>query len=121
MSNERSFGIGKILIILWIIFSIAYVVNDVRIRSINQAYGVGQKQGVQYGQNNTILYIMDQSKDCNAVKLYAGEEGEEGYKEVNLVDIACVEGGVRSPQASEVAPEASAVPETPAPEAPAVE
>jgi len=104
-SQEWSFA--KVLLALWIIFSIFYVVNDVKKTVVVGVYktGVqegqkqGQQQGVQIGQRaaaqEIIVQLIGMGQRCEPINIYAGEG--EARQEANLLGVQCEAPGVAKP------------------------
>ena len=77
----------SILVILWIGFSVIYIGldiwNDFKIQEISRAF----ESGRETGRVETINHIIQQTADqrCVPIRLFSED------REVNLIDIACLE------------------------------
>ncbi|MCF7918166.1 hypothetical protein K9L27_04205 [Candidatus Gracilibacteria bacterium] len=61
--------VSKIVLILWIIFSILYIANSIRVNVINAVYLAGQKSGA----TETVIQLVDMAQKCQPIVLTAGE------------------------------------------------
>ena len=78
--NLNKQKILKIIFILWFIFSIGYILNDLwsdfKRQKMNQAY--------QQGRVDTINELIRQAQTCQAFPVFSGD------KSVNLINIDCL-------------------------------
>ena len=73
----------KIILLLWLIFSILYVGKGVRNYVLNGVYFAGQRAG----QEGTINEIISLAQKCEPVQLYSGKD--ENRIVVDLMDTKC--------------------------------
>jgi hypothetical protein len=68
------------IFLLWLIFSVSYIINDLwndfKITKLNQAY--------QQGRIDTINELIRQAQTCQQFPVFSGE------KQVNLINIDCL-------------------------------
>jgi hypothetical protein len=73
-------GVGAVLV-LWLVFSIGYIVRDQFLRyhltRVNQAF--------QAGVSDSVNKLIAQSEECEPISVFADE------KEVNLIAIECLQ------------------------------
>jgi hypothetical protein len=70
----------NIIFLLWLIFSLGYIINDLwsdfKVVKLNQAY--------QQGRIDTINELIRQAQTCQQFPVFSGE------KRVNLINIDCL-------------------------------
>jgi hypothetical protein len=81
--------VSKIILVIWIVFSIIFVANSARNYLQQEVYQLG----VQHGVQNAVAQTMSLGQQCQPVVLNLGEQ------QVSLVNPAC--------EATEAAPEAA--------------
>ncbi|MCF7812731.1 hypothetical protein K9M59_04030 [Candidatus Gracilibacteria bacterium] len=72
-------SVSRVILVLWIIFSVVYIANDIRVNTINAVYNAG----VRAGGTNAVVQMIEMGQQCQPVVLTAGEN------QVNLVNPAC--------------------------------
>ena len=79
----RSWSVGKIVLILWLVISFYFVYTGVKDSIVTSVY----KKGAQAGQNAAIVQLINQAQTdkCKPITVYAGEQS------VNLIDISCIQ------------------------------
>ncbi len=82
INNPKKFVVA-LLLVLWIVFSVFYIIRDVwsdfQITQINNALNQGYATAVNQ------LYEQASNKECNPVKLTNGEN------EMQLINVACLQ------------------------------
>jgi hypothetical protein len=92
--QSKEWSVGKIILIVWLVFSIGFVGLALRNYVVTAVY----QQGLRNGQDAAITEIMARAAKCEPVTLFAGQ-GED-RKEVTMVNSAECE----APVATEEAP-----------------
>ncbi len=74
-------NISKIILIIWVIFSIGYICwdiwSDFKLKEMNQAY--------QQGRVDTISTLIEQAGQCNAIPV------SSGTTTIRVVNVDCLE------------------------------
>ena len=104
-SPEWSFV--KVILALWVIFSLLYVINDVKQNVVVGIYKTGieagqkqgQEQGVKIGQRaaaqEIIVQLINMGQRCEPINIYAGEG--EARQDANLLGTQCEAPGIAKP------------------------
>ncbi len=82
--QSKHWSISKIILILWIIFSVLYIGRDAKNAVLERVFDAGK----QIGQESVIVELMGRAQRCEPVNLFAGQ-GEDRV-EINLVNPSCV-------------------------------
>ncbi|GEM_PF-4674010 len=138
--NSKEWSFAKVILVIWVLFSLFYVVADVKKTIVVGIYKTGVQDGQQAGQERgvkaaaqeIIVQLINMGQRCEPINIYAGEGANR--QEADLLGMQCASPGVAKPgytiptppAPEEAAPEAATPPvaETPAPpvtEAPAPE
>lgn len=74
----------KMLLIVWVIFSAGYILNDFWKDNLNKRLQAAYQQGLA----DSVKTIIQQSEKCEPVAVYEGE------KRVELISIQCLQDAV---------------------------
>ena len=79
--------IGHIIAVVWIVFSVLYVVNDARVYLVKTVYGIAYSSG----QQNAVMRVMQHGSSCEPFALKLGQEGTENFTAMQFVNVACLQ------------------------------
>ena len=82
---EKRLTAAQILLVVWIIFSAVYVVQDLWREGVQAAYQTGQQSGAQMAESNIAGAIMRDAQECKAIPLTVGEA------QVELIATSCLQ------------------------------
>ena len=70
----------NIILLIWIIFSVIYILYDIwsdfKLKALNQAY--------QQGRADTINALIQQAEKCDSIPIFSGE------KKIEVINVNCV-------------------------------
>jgi len=79
MAISKKF-ILNIVLVIWIVFSVGYILYDIwsdfRFKALNEAY--------QQGRIDTINSLVQQAEKCEAIPIFSGE------KSVKVINVDCL-------------------------------
>lgn len=88
--TARSWNFGKILLVLWMIFSVVFVLVTLWTNVIRRTYDYGVQNGMQNGVQMAVSDIITKATSkCEPLPLFVGSG--ENRKEVGLINIACLQ------------------------------
>ena len=73
--------VGKIIVVVWILFSVLYVGFTQYRYFVNYVAGRAYEKGLQ----DAVVQVVKQAQDCKAFPVTIGEQG------VQLINIACLQ------------------------------
>ncbi|MCF7830578.1 hypothetical protein K9M41_01090 [Candidatus Gracilibacteria bacterium] len=71
--------VSRIILVVWVVFSLVYVANDLKNGLITRVYQAGQEDGTR----SAVVQAISLAQQCQPVVLRAGETA------VNLLNPAC--------------------------------
>ena len=80
--QAKDWSVGKIILIVWLVFSIGFVGLALRNFMVTAVY----QRGLQNGQDSAITEIMARAAKCEPVTLFAGQG--DARQEVTLANTA---------------------------------
>ena len=81
MNRIKSLSTKKVILIVWIIFSILYVLYG----EWNRFKTVVIDNSIQRGQASAVLQVIQQAQECKAFQIFAGEQ------KVQLINVDCLQ------------------------------
>ncbi len=72
-------SVSKVILVLWVLFSLVYIGNSLKVNVIERIYEAGQQQGAR----SAVLQAMQLATQCQPVVLTAGEN------KVSLLNTSC--------------------------------
>ncbi|MBT3349107.1 hypothetical protein HN954_02450 [bacterium] len=81
--QRKTWSIGFIILIVWLVFSILFVGRALWNYSVNNLYA----SGVQRGQDSAITQIISLGRQCQPVQLFSGRGADR--LDITLVNPAC--------------------------------
>lgn len=83
--------VSKVILVLWIVFSIIYVANGLKRNVVDAVYNAGQ----QAGATTAVVQLIDMAQKCQPIVLTAGET------QINLQNPTCETKAAPAPEAME--------------------
>lgn len=82
----KNWTLGKFFLVLWILFSVVFVVMTLWTNVLQRTYNYGMQQGSQQGVQAAVVDIMKKvSSKCEAVPLTIGDQ------RVDILNVACLQ------------------------------
>ncbi len=80
---EKKLTMAQIALILWLIFSVIYVVQDLWRDGVSAAYKAGQQSGAQIAEGNMLNGLIQEAQKCQPIAI-----GQSG---VSMIAVQCLQ------------------------------